>query len=317
MKQNAQTNLTFGIAVATIVAAGGAYFAFGYLSGSDKKAAAPATAVATPAVADTASTNTVASNVADAAVAAVATDGNSTNLTAEEARKIGEEVARQVATQVAQGIVDQQLAKGGSGATTGGLSAAEAEQIGMSAGRHAAEEVAASTARAVVLNEFGGKINTAVAATSGSASTQLTSAEPSVAKQKSPDTSASANSHPRHTLNAKHGKSAPLPSDALQTWWLPASDGFDLLYAGQPKGANAIALLFSAKPSDGALNQQVKVYDRDGKLVNGNWVAGTNPRLAVLSGLNPGRYTVVVGATLADASGKIIGKPLHGPVYIR
>ena len=50
--------------------------------------------------------------------------------------------------------------------------------------------------------------------------------------------------------------------------------------------------------------------------VGGTWEAAANPRLAVLRGLQPGRYTVVVEPALADASGKALNRGQHGPVYV-
>lgn len=364
MNSNSQTNLTIGIVVATLVAAAGTYFAFDYLSRSDKAPAPVAEPAAAPAepmtpgeaavaagtpddpygaavqdaatrAADTGSdtdSNAAISAATEAAVAAVGGEG--TGLTAEDARRIGEEVARQVAAQVAQQIVDQQLsssaASGSGGGLTaeearrigeeegrrvaqevaqaalanlpsgsggGGLSAAEAEQIGLAAGRRAARQVAADTARDVVRNEFGGSVQTAASASSGEASPSPSS----------PSDGASA--------PARIEKPTPAP-DALTAWWPGSNGGFGLVYAGQPKGEQAIALLFSGEPSTDALNQSVKVYDAKGNLVGGSWEAASNPRLAVLRGLQPGRYTVVLEGSLADGQGQSLGRRLHGPVYV-
>ena len=106
-------------------------------------------------------------------------------------------------------------------------------------------------------------------------------------------------------------------TDALRAWWTtPASGDFGLLYAGQPQNESAIALLFNEQPADSALNQSVKVYDYKGNLVSGSWEPAANPRMAVLRGLKPGRYTVVVGPALSNAGGKAVSKGQHGPVYV-
>lgn len=343
MNQNSQTNLTIGILVATVVAAGGTYFAFDYLTGAEKPATAPATAATAEAAAPAATEGATSaedpiSAATEAAIAAVGegSGGSGSGLSEDDARRIGEEVARQVAAQVAQSIVDQQLSNAGTTASEsglsveearrigeeegrraalaelatrtdsgsgGGLSAAEAEQIGLAAGRRAALQVAASTAREVVQNEFGGQV--AVAAREP---------EPSTATPAPVVAEAAQTTAPR-ARPAVAAKAAPA-SDALKAWWPAPSGSFGLVYAGQPKGEPAIALLFSGQPGDGALNQSVKVYNDRGELVGGSWEAASNPRLAVLRGLAPGRYTVVVASDLADAQGQTLSQPLHGPVYV-
>ncbi len=334
MQQKAQTNLLLIGIGAIIVATVGGYFGLDYLSGK-KPPIAKAAATAQPG------TEGDYSAAIAAATENVAASGGA-GLTAEEARRIGEEVARQVAAQVAQSIVDrsmgggtatgglteaearrigeeegrrvaqevatatiqQALAASGGGSGSAGLSAAEAEQIGIAAGRRAAQQVAASTARDVVRNEFGGSV---VAKSDSSPAPEAASAETTGSEVASAPTDTAAAPSQRPAAGA----------DALRAWWTAPSGGdFGLLYAGQPKGEPAIALLFSGQPSDTALNQSIKVYDAKGFLVSGSWEAAANPRLAVLRGLRPGRYTVVVEPALADASGKAVNKGQHGPVYV-
>jgi len=340
MNQQSQTKLLLGIgAISAVLIAG--YFGLDYFTATKTaKGAAAETAAPAAAAADTAATGDFASAIS------TATEGSTPGaaLTEEDARRIGAEVARQVATEVAQSIVgggsavagaglteedarrigaeegrrvaeevaaaavQQALAASGasSGGSSGGLTAEEAEQIGLAAGRRAAEQVAASTARDVVRREF----NSSVAAAPKPQRAEQAAAEPSTASAQ-PRTPAA--NKPRKTTTAPKGPG----TDALRAWWTaPASGEFGLVYAGQAKGESAIALLFSEAPADSALNQSVKVYDSKGGLVSGNWEAATNPRLAVFRGLKPGRYTVVVEPALADSSGKSLGKTQHGPVYI-
>lgn len=354
MNQNSQTNLTIGILVATVVAAGGTYFAFDFLTGDKAKPQAQAEAgLATPVAenapepASTGSVETASedpvSAATEAAVAAVGAEAGGAGLSEADARRIGEEVARQVAAQVAQSIVDQQLSKAPVSTTGGGLSAeearrigeeegrrvaqevvqtalaarsgssepsgsslsaAEAEEIGYAAGKRAAQQVAASTARRVVREEFGGQ---PAAASEPSTQPAVAAREPAAVKQPAAPRSRPAKAAPKLSSPA---------SDALKAWWPAASGGFSLVYAGQPKGEQAIALLFSSAPGEGALNQSVKVYDQRGALVSGSWEVAANPRLAVFRGLKPGRYTVVVEAGLADSQGQSLGQDLHGPVYV-
>jgi len=348
-KQSSQTPLLIGIGAITAAVIGG-YFGLDYLSGKKAVATETASAATTtpPAEGD------YSAAIASATEAAMAGATGNAPLTAKEAARIGAEVAKQVAAQVAQAIVDQKAASStggasdgggglteaearrigeeegrrvaqevaattvqealaaaggsGSGGSTGGLTAAEAEEIGLAAGRRAAQQVAASTARDVVRNEFGG----AVAAKT----------EPKVrhSTPKTPEEAPAAEvvSTPASSHSGTSAKTAAgAGSDALRAWWsAPASGDFGIVYAGQPQGEGAIALLFSGEPAANALNENIKVYDAKGNIVSGNWEAAANPRLAVLRGLQPGRYTVVVGAALADASGKAINKAQHGPVYV-
>ncbi len=279
---------------------------------------------------------------AEAAVSAVGDGGGA--LSADDARRIGEEVARQVAAQVAQQIVDQQLSKssgGGSAGLTadearqigqeegrrvaeevarsvvasapsggggGGMTAEEAEQIGLAAGRRAAKQVAARTARAIVREQLGsGTVVASAGSGSGSDSNSSSgSAEP-----------ASNSSEPAAPRAARASSGTGSSADALKAWWpAPSGSDFGLVYAGQPKGEPAIALLFSTAPNTGALGEGVKVYDEQGQVVAGSWEAAANPRLVVFRGVKPGRYTVVVAPSLADSAGKTIAQPAHGPVYV-
>ena len=199
------------------------------------------------------------------------------------------------------------------------MTAAEAEQIGLAAGRRAARQVAADTAREVVQNEFGGQVAAAGGSSGSSAAAESgngteASSGSGASEVASSDTASSGNAAP--TASSVAAAQAMPKADALKPWWPGSSGGFGLVYAGQPKGEQAIALLFSGTPSTDALNQSVKVYDAKGQAVSGSWEAASNPRLAVLRGLAPGRYTVVLDGALADSQGQALGKPLHGPVYV-
>lgn len=330
MNQSSQSKLLLGIgAISAALIAG--YFGLDYFSGSKSTPAAPAAASAsasgdyasaiasateggTPGAALTEDeakrigaevARQVATEVAQAIVGQQGGSGASTSggLSEEDARRIGAEEGRRVAEEVASAAVQQALAAAGSAATGGsGMTADEAEQIGLAAGRRAAEQVAARTARDVVRNEFGGSV---------AAAPKRREAVTATATDVAP--AAPVSSKPRKAVTFASGSG----SDALRAWWsLPASGEFGLVYAGQAKGESAIALLFSEPPADSALNQSVKVYDAKGELVSGSWEAAANPKLAVFRGLKAGRYTVVVDPALTDANGKALSKRQHGPVYI-
>ncbi|MDO9454352.1 MAG: hypothetical protein Q7J29_16045 [Stagnimonas sp.] len=301
MKQESNTKLVIGISAITAIVIGG-YFGLDYFAG--KKAVAEPTATAQTTSGDYSAAITAATEN-DAATAA-----SGSSLTEEDAKRIGEEVARQVAAQVAQSIVDQQLGAGASGGGSG-LTEADARRIGEEEGRRVAQEVATATIQQT-LNNGGGYTQ----------ETESTSAAASYSGSEEAAASGSSQT-PAVSPSPKPEKSRPTPqkpgngSDALTAWWtVPPSGDFGLVYAGQPKGEPAIALLFSEQPADSALNQNVKVYDAKGALVSGSWEAAANPRLAVLRGLKPGRYTVVVESALTDASGKTVSAAQHGPVYV-
>lgn len=320
MKQDAQVKMMIGISAGIVaVAAAG----FGMHAFLDKKDTTPSKSITVPDLAAPAAADY------SAAVSAISDDaGSSTGLNAEEARRIGEEVARQVAEQVARSVVAQSTgnqpasseglneadarrigaeegrrvaqevtatmlqdaaASSGGSSSLGGMTAAEAEQIGMAAGRRAAEQVAADTARGVVRNEFGGSVTRKSKSTSSKAVSSGQSDAPNVPS-----------------------------SEVLQAWWTAPGEGdFGLVHAGQSKGERAIALLFSDAPATGALEQSVRVYNVKGVLVSNAWSTSSNPRMGLLRKLKPGRYTVVIDASLTSIDGKAIPKALHGPVYVR
>lgn len=114
---------------------------------------------------------------------------------------------------------------------------------------------------------------------------------------------------------------APPAADVIKPWWpdpskMPANQ-LKLQYAGQVKDQNAIALLFTAPLKLETMQQFAQVRDAKGEAVSGQWTAGRNPALAVLGGLAPGRYTVILQPQIADQKGYMLGVTLKGPVYVK
>lgn len=108
-------------------------------------------------------------------------------------------------------------------------------------------------------------------------------------------------------------------ADALAQWWpsAPTSGRLNLLYAGQAAQSPAIALLFDSVFADtSAAGTAIRVVDSQGKTVSGSWELASNRRLLMLKA-KPGRYTIVVGADLANQRGQTLGTELHGPLYVR
>ena len=114
---------------------------------------------------------------------------------------------------------------------------------------------------------------------------------------------------------------APPPADVIKPWWpdpskMPANQ-LKLQYAGQVKDQSAIALLFTSAVKLETLQQHAQVKDAKGQTVAAQWTAGRNPALAVLDGLAPGRYTVILQPQVADQKGYMLGVTLQGPVYVK
>lgn len=115
---------------------------------------------------------------------------------------------------------------------------------------------------------------------------------------------------------------APPAADTVWRWWPNAADvrrgQFALIFAGQPKGTDGIALLFSRQPSTDSLNANVSVVNDNGDVVSGSWAPSSgNPRMAIFRAAAGRRYVVLVGAGLTDAQGNAMGGKLSGPVYVR
>ncbi len=111
-------------------------------------------------------------------------------------------------------------------------------------------------------------------------------------------------------------------ADLIKPWWPdPASmstNQLKLQYAGQVQNEQAIALLFSAPLNLDTLKQHAEVRDATGDTLQAaQWELSKNPRMAVLRGLKPGRYTVILEPTVADAQGYMLGAAMQGPVYIQ
>lgn len=133
---------------------------------------------------------------------------------------------------------------------------------------------------------------------------------------------------PTQTAKAESpAAAAPAPAraapeaDVLKPWWpdpatIPANQ-LKLQYAGQVKGQGAIALLFSAPLQLETLQQHATVKSASGETLAGSWTIGKNPKLAVLDGLAPGRYTVILQPQVADTQGFMLGATLTGPVYVK
>ncbi len=149
----------------------------------------------------------------------------------------------------------------------------------------------------------------AAAVTETPAATESSSSEPVAAPSE-----AAAPSKPRKP------KAATAPrADALAQWWpsAPTPGRLNLLYAGQAAQSPAIALLFDSVFADAtAAGNAIRVVDAQGRTVGGSWELASNRRLLLLKA-KPGRYTLVVGADLANQRGQTLAAELHGPVYVR
>lgn len=127
---------------------------------------------------------------------------------------------------------------------------------------------------------------------------------------------------PASIATPKAAAKAPgVGSDAVSSWWPKAgtqsADRLSLVYAGEAASEKAVVLMFGSTFSDAAAaGSQIKLVDAKGASPSGTWELGRNPRLLVFKGVTPGRYTVILKPTLADAAGKTLGTELVGPVYV-
>ncbi len=120
--------------------------------------------------------------------------------------------------------------------------------------------------------------------------------------------------------SAPAAKRAP-EADVIKPWWpdpskMPETQ-LKLQYAGQVQGQQAIALLFSSALKLDTVKGNATIRAANGEAIAGEWTLGKNPRLAVFSGLAPGRYTVILQPQIADEKGYMLGVTLKGPVYIK
>lgn len=152
---------------------------------------------------------------------------------------------------------------------------------------------------------------------------------PAQAAAEAPPAAETAPATPSEPAQSAKAESAVAPAparaaaeaDAIKPWWpdpatLPAGQ-LKLQYAGQVKGQGAIALLFSAPLRLETLQQHVTVKSANGEAVAAQWALGRNPKLAVLDGLAPGRYTVILQPQVTDTQGYMLGTILTGPVYVK
>jgi hypothetical protein len=268
---------------------------------------APATAAVESAPAAGASAAAQPSNeAAEAEPAPAATSDNATSaasapaigggeaLTEAEARRIAEDVGRRVGEQVARSVVNSQ-----SGAQSGGGSNLSEDEI-----RRIAREEARKANLQPPPREPRTKSGTAVAS--------------SAPKKPARAASGSAQTGATHTLTKPSG-SKPPAADVVNAWWPAAdkqsSDRLNLLYAGEVANEHALALLFSSNVDPAAAGDKIQVLSKSGQRQSGSWEAGSNPRMLVFR-TSPGRYTVILPADLADSSGKSLGMPLNGPIYV-
>ncbi|MDB5987299.1 MAG: hypothetical protein JWR16_2352 [Nevskia sp.] len=261
-----------------------------------------------PSAADTASSNEpAAAESAAPATATTSSNGDGKSLTEAEARKIAEDVGRKVATQVAQQLIQQQAVK----------------QAPADAGTEPA--VSDDEVRRIAQTEVQKAVNakSSNGAAASTAEPRPAPAPPKALKSKpaktAPVKSVAAQASGSTVSSTKKANGAQ--ADAIAAWWAPASQPgsgrLGLSFAGEAAAERAIALLFTAPFSDAAAaGSHIKVLNASGKPVSGQWMLAPNPRMLVLRVATRGRYTVLVGADVADSQGNTLGSALHGPVYV-
>lgn len=135
------------------------------------------------------------------------------------------------------------------------------------------------------------------------------------------------------TLESGDGEESPAqPEEAPEAdvaagddgnWWQAQPDGaaLRLMHAGAftnaPDDAPAIALLFSGPfEENGAFDDYLAVYDRDGDPVAGRWRVAASERVLYFTLPSAGTYVVRLRAGLPDADGNRLPQSLSGPVHV-
>ncbi|MBL6750456.1 MAG: hypothetical protein ISP90_08025 [Nevskia sp.] len=109
------------------------------------------------------------------------------------------------------------------------------------------------------------------------------------------------------------------PATSAGPWWAAAGGGaahLALLQADEAGFEPGIALLFSAPVSAQAAARHIRVLDRKGRSVGGQWqVSADNPRMMLFAAPR-GTYTLALSPELADAHGSTLGTALRGAVTV-
>jgi hypothetical protein len=237
---------------------------------------------------------------AAAPAAAPASDG----LSAEEARKIAENVSREVATRVAESSTPEPAPAPSVVSSSGSTALSEAD----------VRRIAAEVARQVVAENRGSQHSAPAAETAAAP------ASPPAHRHRKASSAAPAPSSAPVSSGGSYAKYKSLPADALHAWWPTGqqpADQLNLLFAGQASTEKAIVLSFNSEMAPAGAGSHIKLIDSKGVSPKGSWAAGNNGRVLVYKVGKPGRYTLVLSPDLADAGGKTLGKSLHGPVYVQ
>ncbi|MDI3259655.1 MAG: hypothetical protein QJR02_08165 [Sinobacteraceae bacterium] len=258
------------------------------------------------------------------AVAPPPSTQNGQGLSEEEARKIAAEVGRKVATQVAESVTQQPQPGEQTAAPTteaGAQAAQPAPAAAPSPAPAPAETSPAPAPSAPVPAQ-----NAAPAEAGAAQEIQFPPAQATqrVAKHKAskPDAVASAAPASATPKSAARTGAQNLPAtDAISAWWpvvdKRSPDRLNLVYAGEAAFEKAVVLLFDQDIGNPTLaGSHIQVLDDRGQPVSGTWESSpSNPRMLIFK-TRPGRYTLILSASLADAQGKTLGSELHGPVYV-
>lgn len=108
------------------------------------------------------------------------------------------------------------------------------------------------------------------------------------------------------------------PPETKQAWWPAKAAGkLNLTYAGSASFTKAIVLMFDGTFENAtAANEHIKVTNKAGKPVEGQWlVAKGNPQMLLYS-VPPGVYSVAVGEGLTDKGNRAIAAAASGAVFV-
>ena len=168
----------------------------------------------------------------------------------------------------------------------------------------------------------------AAASTPAPAATETAAAAPAAeppppppAAEPAPAAEAPAPAPVEKPKKAAHAAAKSSKSGAVtKPWWPAAKDSkLSVVYAGPASYKQAVVLMFNgAFFKADSVNANIKVTDKAGKVIAGNWELGTNNlRMVLFPVAAAGTYKVSIAPGLTDNKGRKFGAKLGGAVVVK
>lgn len=108
------------------------------------------------------------------------------------------------------------------------------------------------------------------------------------------------------------------PEEAKVAWWPAKAPGkLNVNFAGEASFTKAIVMVFDgAFDNADSANQNIKVTPKKGGKVNGEWKVANGNKQMLLLNVDPGLYTVEIGAGLTDKGNRTIASAATGAVFV-